>query len=84
LLAIVAGIEPAAPGFAKVRITPHLGPLTELNATLPHPLGSLIVSYHRTAHGISAEITLPKNLSGVFSWHGRTATLHAGRQKLAF
>lgn len=84
LLAIVAGIESAAPGFAKVAIAPHLGPLTELSATMPHPLGTIAVSYHRTVHGISAEITLPKNLSGTFLWHGKTAALSSGKQQISF
>ena len=39
LLATVAGIEPAAPGFREVAIQPHLGPLKQLKATLPHPAG---------------------------------------------
>jgi alpha-L-rhamnosidase len=37
LLTLVAGIEPASPGFATVRIAPHLGALPSLKATYPHP-----------------------------------------------
>ena len=47
LLATVAGIEPAAPGFAEVLIRPHLGPLQHVTATLPHPLGDITVAYQR-------------------------------------
>ena len=37
LLTLVAGIEPASPGFATVRIAPHLGALPSLSASYPHP-----------------------------------------------
>ena len=37
LLTLVAGIEPASPGFATVRIAPHLGDLPSLTASFPHP-----------------------------------------------
>ena len=46
LLTLVAGIEPAAPGFATVRIAPHLGDLPSLTATYPHPQGEIKVKYH--------------------------------------
>ena len=39
VLASVAGIRPAAPGFAAVRIEPQPGPLTELRCAVPHPSG---------------------------------------------
>ena len=38
-LASVAGIRPAIPGFAAVRIEPQPGPLTELRCAVPHPSG---------------------------------------------
>lgn len=41
--ATVAGIRPAAPGFAKVRIEPQLGPCTRLQAKMPHPRGEISV-----------------------------------------
>ena len=34
LLTLVAGIEPASPGFETVRIAPHMGELPSLTATL--------------------------------------------------
>ena len=45
LLATVAGIESAGPGFSKVTIQPRLGALQQLKATLPHPLGDITVAY---------------------------------------
>jgi alpha-L-rhamnosidase len=78
LLTLVAGIEPASPGFAKVRITPHLGALPSLAATYPHPAGSIEVKYQRQGAGIDASIILPGTLSGEFVYHGKTHPLVAG------
>jgi hypothetical protein len=82
LLATVAGIEPAAPGFREVAIQPHLGPLKQLRATLPHPAGNIIVSYQRKGQGLAADITLPEKLSGWFDWNGKKVALHPGQQHI--
>jgi len=82
LLAIVAGIEPAAPGFREVAIQPHLGPLTQLKATLPHPAGDIMVSYQRKAETLAADVTLPGRLSGWFYCNGKKVALHPGPQHL--
>ncbi len=82
LLATVAGIEPAAPGFRVVAIQPHLGPLEQLKATLPHPAGDIVVSYQRKGQGLAADVTLPGKLSGWFYWNGKKTALHPGQQHL--
>jgi alpha-L-rhamnosidase len=83
LLTIVAGIKPAAPGFARVRIEPHLGALDRLEASLPHPKGPIQVTYERTGDAIRATVTLPEGLEGEFHWRGRATPLRPGRQTLA-
>ncbi len=83
LLTIVAGIRPGAPGFARVRIEPHLGALRRLEASLPHPKGPIVVSYERAGRGIQATVTLPAGLEGDFAWRGGTTPLRPGRQNLA-
>ncbi|HEV2351832.1 MAG TPA: family 78 glycoside hydrolase catalytic domain [Terriglobia bacterium] len=84
LLATVAGIESAAPGFAKVRIEPHLGDLHHLQATLPLPSGEIKVAYLHNQGSLVADVTLPQHLTGWFAWHGKIRSLHGGRQHLAF
>ncbi len=37
----LAGIRPVAPGFTEVEIVPQLGPLRWLDASLPHPRGTI-------------------------------------------
>jgi alpha-L-rhamnosidase len=78
LLTLVAGIEPASPGFKTVRIAPHLGPLASLTATFPHPDGMIQVEYGRTGKSLDAKITLPAGLSGTFVSHGKSWQLHPG------
>ena len=46
--AAVLGVDSAGPGFAVVRIEPHLGPLTEIAGRVPHPKGAIEVELKRT------------------------------------
>jgi hypothetical protein len=71
LLTLVAGIEPASPGFATVHIAPHLGTLTSLKASYPHPQGTIEVEYHRQGAALDATITLPGTLTGSLVLHGK-------------
>ena len=80
LLRTVAGLKPGSPGFATVRIEPHLGTLDTLDATLPHPKGPITVSYRRAQGVLSAKITLPAGLTGAFAWHGLERKLVPGEQ----
>ena len=84
LLATVAGIEPAAPGFREVRIEPHLGPLHRLTVTVPHPQGEITAGYERQATKFVAVVSLPEKLSGTFYWEGKKVALHGGEQRLVF
>jgi hypothetical protein len=83
LLTLVAGIEPGAPGFSKVRIEPHLGELHELDASMPHDGGLIHTVYGMEGGRWKAAITLPAGLTGSLIWKGTTHPLHAGTQTLA-
>jgi hypothetical protein len=82
LLTVVAGIEPASPGFESVRITPNLGPLPQLKATYPHPMGNIAVEYVRKGTALDAHITLPAGLTGSFSFGHRSWPLFAGENHI--
>jgi hypothetical protein len=85
LLATVLGVRPAAPGFRRVRIAPHLGPLRRVEGRVPHSGGSIDVELVRRGEdGLAATVTLPPGLSGVFSWRGQERRLVGGRQTLEF
>ena len=78
MLTLVAGVEAASPGFAAVRIAPHLGDLNSLVASFPHPQGTIQVDYHRQPGVFEATITLPGTLAGTFVYQGRSWPLKAG------
>ncbi len=61
LLATVLGVEPAAPGFAKVLVAPHLGKLEWAEGAVPHPRGKVEVKLRRQGQKIQAEVKLPEN-----------------------
>jgi alpha-L-rhamnosidase len=83
LLTLVAGIEPAAPGFAKVKIAPHLGDLPSLTASYPHPQGMIEVKFAREGAGLTGTVTLPGQLSGEFVFNGKMQPLHPGVNQIS-
>ena len=82
MLTLVAGVEPASPGFATVRIAPHLGNLRHLDATFPHPKGNIKLEYLREGSDVAATITLPAGLTGTFIYNGKTQPLVPGINKV--
>lgn len=72
-LATLCGITPAAPGFHQVAIEPALGELTEVEGSMPHPLGEIRVLLKRKGNGgLQGEVSLPKGLQGTLRWKGKT------------
>jgi alpha-L-rhamnosidase len=79
LLSIVAGIEPASPGFRTVRIAPHPGELKRIETTYPHPNGNITVAFECGANGIKGTVTLPPGLTGSFEFRGKKLPLSPGK-----
>ena len=80
---ILLGIDSDAPGFKKIRIAPSLGELKTVSGAMPHPQGSISVSYTLDKKKtLKAEITLPPQTSGTFVWKGKEYPLTAGKQTL--
>ena len=82
-LSLVAGVKPTSAGFKTVRIAPHLGGLEFVRAAVPVGSGGNLIRVHfrRVATGgLSAEIDLPKGVSGEFVWRGQTRRLVSGKQ----
>jgi len=78
-LRTVLGVDSAAPGFKKVSIEPHLGTLTTASGSVPHPNGMILVSYKKDKMW-TAEVTLPKNTSGILVWKGKEIALKMGKK----
>lgn len=64
-----------------MRIEPHLGALTKLDAATAHPRGLIETKCALKGHALSATITLPEGLAGTFAWKGETHPLTAGRNE---
>jgi hypothetical protein len=83
--ATICGINPSKPGFASVKIAPALGELNHVVGEMPHPNGMIKVEIQKDgANGVIANIELPSNIPGVFSWKGKQVSLHPGKQQIKF
>jgi alpha-L-rhamnosidase len=82
LLTIVAGIRPAATGFEKVVIEPHLGKLQNATASFPWKDGEIQVDYKLERGAWTIRANLPTGLSGELVWQGKKYPLHSGSQML--
>jgi len=77
LIQHVLGIQPAEPGFERVRFAPSLGTLTQVEASVPTPHGSVTVSIN----GGEAAITSPVPVVYVAP-DGSSQSLPSGSSKL--
>jgi hypothetical protein len=75
----VLGIDSDAPGFKKIKIVPHLGYLTQASGSIPHPNGTISVSYKKINNDWKILITLPENTSGYLLWKGKEYSLKQGK-----
>ena len=81
--ATICGINPSKPGFASVKITPALGELNHVVGEMPHPNGMIKVEIQKDgSNGVIANIELPSNIPGIFSWKGKQVSLHPGKQQI--
>ena len=82
LHATIAGIRPAAPGFARVRIAPAPGHLRRVRSRLPHPRGWIEVDFAFAAGACRGTVALPEGIAGELVWGGRSLPLRAGTQTI--
>ncbi len=75
----VLGIDSDAPGFAKVKIEPHLGKIKTISGEMPHPNGKISVQYNVSGKQSTMLINLPEKISGRFVWKGQTMPLKPGK-----
>jgi hypothetical protein len=78
LLATVAGIEPAAPGFSEILIRPHLGKLQRVAVRMPHPQGEITLRLNRAGNGLNVGVVLPRGLKGRIEWRGKQIPVSGG------
>lgn len=74
------GVQPAAPGFTRVRIAPDLAGLDWVEGVVPLPMGDLAVRWERGTP-LRGRITLPRGVSGELHLPGHSGAaipLHEG------
>jgi len=79
---LVLGIDSDAPGFARVKITPHLGSINAIGGAMPHPNGKVSVNYKVEKGRLLAQIDLPPKTTGSFVWKARAYPLKSGKNAL--
>lgn len=84
LFRTVLGIDSAAPGFKRVTIRPHLGQLTRVSGSIPHPQGEVAVKLVRAGERLEAEVSLPGNVTGEMVWRGERRPLKGGVNRLTW
>ncbi len=78
----ILGIDSDAPGFAKVKIEPHLGDVKNISGSMPHPNGMVSTSYKNQGDKWTIAISLPANTTGRFVWKAKVFPLKAGINNL--
>lgn len=78
----VLGIDSDAPGFAAVKIEPHLDRITDVSGEIPHPRGKVAVAYRLDRGRWKIHVSLPPETTGTFVWKGKSYPLKAGDNAL--
>ena len=78
----IAGVTPAEPGFAKVRVAPAPGGLSSVRSLTPTVCGPVSVDLGFADGGAKGTVTLPHGVSGTFVWKGRTVELLTGENRI--
>ena len=85
LLSGVCGIEPAAPGFERVRIAPNPGHLKKIKASMPHPKGEIKFDYKQKKGKTSVIVILPANCYGEYVTNQKDIlSLKPGKNKINY
>jgi len=77
------GIDSEAPGFQKVSITPHLGQITHISGSMPHPNGQINVAYALSGSKWHIQIVLPPKTTGTFTWKDKSYPLKTGKNEFS-
>ena len=80
----VLGIDSDAPGFAVIKIEPHLGTLTQVAGNIPHSNGTVSASYQKKGKKWNVEINIPKDTKAYLIWEGEHIDLHSGKNTMTF
>jgi hypothetical protein len=77
-LSLVCGIQPGDIGFNVINISPSIGDLTLIKASMPHAMGKISIDYQKRGKKLKATVTLPPGTSGVWEFEGKEMQLSEG------
>jgi hypothetical protein len=81
--ATILGVRPGDFGFETVEIRPAFGPLTSIDAAVPHPKGKIGVVLKRKAEtDLEGEVRLPDGVRGFLHYGGHALVLEPGVQSI--
>ena len=75
----ILGIDSDAPGFTKVLIKPQPGNLQNISGEIPHPDGTIKVSYIKKGVSWNVLVELPGKVTGSFQFLGKSMVLKPGK-----
>ncbi|CAM3931248.1 Alpha-L-rhamnosidase N-terminal domain-containing protein [Pedobacter westerhofensis] len=78
------GIDSDSPGFQKIKIAPHLGSITTISGSMPHPNGKVDVAYTLKGNDWDIHISLPEKTNGTFVWKSKSYPLKPGENSFSF
>ena len=76
---IILGIDSDAPGFSKIKISPHLGSIEEIAVKCHIQMEKYPSSTKCKKVSLQAEIKIPENTSGSFVWKDKSYALKGGK-----
>ena len=82
LITGVAGVRPAANGYAKALVAPQPGGLKFIKAAAPTPKGIVYVDFSFAGTNVAGSVVLPPGLTGDFEWRGVRMPLKPGMNEL--
>ena len=80
----VLGIDTDAPGFAAIKVQPHLGNLKIIGGEIPHPKGKIKASYNYENGKWKIDIEIPANTTGKMLWKSKSFILKSGKNSFIF
>ena len=83
MISSVCGIKPGDIGFNTVKISPHLGDLTTVKASMPHPSGRIDVDYKIINGKLKSIIILPAEMNGIFEYDNQKINIHPEENRIS-
>ena len=75
----LVGISPELPGYKKVRVEPFVPESADhAGATIDTLFGEIAAEWKKTPDGITLEVTLPPNVTGIVVFSGKTHEIDSG------